>query len=32
MKGDTCVAELGDLSASQGREYREKGRTEGYIN
>lgn len=29
MKGATCVAELGDLSASQGREHREKGRAEG---
>lgn len=28
VKGATCVAELGDLSANQGREYREKGRAE----
>lgn len=28
VKDATCVAELGDLSANQGREYREKGRAE----
>lgn len=32
MRGATCVADLGDLSANQGRKYREKGWAEGYIN